>query len=180
MSMTNNDTSVLGANTPGYFRSFASYEIPFRPDEPIDFVDTEGLRSFYAAYRDAAGRLIRFDKVRLVRAENAPRPFALAAGEPPGATLYFKARRDPATLVPRPGEQLDYKQTEPLNEFFVAQVDSTGRNCQATLFPEGNRLLGRLRILAQQPSAEADHDQPGQATIGDPLRPRRATDRQGG
>ena len=97
-TMTTNEPSVLRPSAPSYFRSFVSYEIPFRPDEPVHFADTEGLRSFYAAWRDPAGRVIRFDKVRLVRAENAaPRPFELPAAEPPARRRgLFQGR-------PRPG-----------------------------------------------------------------------------
>src|SRR5271166_3450859 len=91
----NNNVTVAEATGPRYSRSFVSYEVPFRPDDPVKFADTEGLRSFYAAYHDPTGRVVRFDKVQLVRAEKAPRELELPVAEPPGATIYFEAVRGP-------------------------------------------------------------------------------------
>ena len=57
---------------PRYYRWFASYEIPFRPVDPVVFAETEGLPGYYAAYYDRAGRVVRFDKIQLVRVTKEP------------------------------------------------------------------------------------------------------------
>jgi hypothetical protein len=128
------NTIAVSDDGPRYYRSFASYKIPFEPDEPVEFADTAGLRSYYVAYHDAAGRVVRFEKVSLVRAEKEPREFALPAPEEPDATLYFRVVRDSASKEPCLGEQLDYRQTESLTEFFAGKVDAPGKTCRAGLF----------------------------------------------
>ncbi len=133
MSTTNNNAASVSAG-PRYSRSFASYEVPFRPDEPIDFADTEGLKSFYASYHDQAGRVVRFDKVQLVRADNAAQEFELPIAAPPGAAVYFEVVRGPATPGLRLGARLDYPQTEHLTELYAGKVGPSGKTGQATLF----------------------------------------------
>jgi hypothetical protein len=128
-----NATNGLGTG-PGYFRSFASYEIPFRPDEPVeDFAGTEGLKSFYRAYFDAGGRVRQFDKLLMVRSEEEDREFKLSADEKPGSTVYFEVVRDPLTRVPGIGKRLTYPETEQLPEFFAGEVDSLGKACRVLL-----------------------------------------------
>ena len=119
---------------PCYYRSFISYDIPFRPDNLVEFADTAGLRSFYAAYRDAAGRVVRFEKLRLVRMDKEPRRFEVSAPEEDGNTVYFAVVRDPASRQTKLGKQLDYRETEPLDEFFAGKVDDGGRTYLATEF----------------------------------------------
>ncbi len=117
---------------PRYFRSFAPYEIPFRPDEPVeDFADTEGLKSFYRAYFDSEVRVRQFDKLLLVRAEKEEREIVLSAKELPGSAVYFAVLRDPQPGV---GKQLTYSNTEQLAEFFTGAVESSGQTCRAVLF----------------------------------------------
>ncbi len=120
------NTPVPARTAPRYYRSFLSYEVPFRPEDPVEFADTEGLKSFYAAYFDEAGRVVRFDKLRLVRADKKPRELPLPIAAPPASTVYFEVVRDPAPSEPSPGKQLSYQETEPLNEFFAGKPDSTG------------------------------------------------------
>jgi hypothetical protein len=173
---------MITANTPvevpthlQYSRSFASYEIPFRPDDLVEFADTEGLKSFYVAYRDAAGRIIKFDKVRLVRVEKKPREFDLPALESPGASIYFEVLRDPTTGEPAVGAQVDYTKTEHLGEFFAGQVDSSGHTCHAVLFRKEIAFSdsyeywpnGRLRLMTgpDQPPAVTHYDHEGSQVI---------------
>lgn len=176
---TTTDSPVAPPAGPRYYRSFASYEIPFRPDDPVAFADTEGLRSFYVAYHDPAGRVVRFDKLRLVRAERVPREFGLPTAEEPGSVIYFEAVHDPATRDLRLGERLPYRETEPLDEFFAAQVDPSGRACRATLFrkeiafsdayeywPTG-RLQKRTMTGPDRPKSVAHYDRDGRP-VADP------------
>src|SRR4051794_34619249 len=104
------NSPVAPVQGPQYYRSFAGYEIPFRPDEPVKFADTVGLRSFYTAYHDAAGRVIQFDKIQLVRAAKEPRQFPLAAARTPGAPIYFEVVHPGPAQEPTPGEELDYRE----------------------------------------------------------------------
>src|SRR4051794_17253743 len=98
--MTTNHVPVTAVAGPRYYRSFVSYEVPFRPDGSLQFADTEGLRSFYVAYQDLAGGVVRFDKVRLVRLEGPSQEVELSKLEPPGTAVYFQVLRDPSTQGP--------------------------------------------------------------------------------
>ncbi len=117
-----------------YFRSFLSYEIPFRPDDPITVADTEGLHTFYIAYYDPAGRLIRFDKLQLVRAGTGPLTFTLPSPAKPGTMACFAVLGDPANNEPSIGDRLDFPATEALVQFFAGKVASDGLTGAATLF----------------------------------------------
>jgi hypothetical protein len=114
-----------------YFRSFASYEIPFRPQDPLSFAQTEGLASFYKVYLDLAGRVVRFDKIRLVRMpeQNIGLPYQAS----PGQAVYFESVRDSASEKVGVGQKTDYAQTELANEFFVGVVDQGGQTCSGRL-----------------------------------------------
>jgi hypothetical protein len=126
-------TPIAVPTGPRYSRSFVSYEIPFRPDGPLEFADTEGLGSFYAAYHDSAGRVVRFDKYLFVRGEKKPREVKLRAAQPPGATVYFEVVGDSESGEPSVGKQIDYGATENLGEFFTGEVGPSGETCQAIL-----------------------------------------------
>ena len=171
---------------PRYDRSFASYEIPFRPDDPAEFVDTAGLASFYVASHDPAGRVIQFDKLRLVRVGNPTRTLELTAPDKPGASVYFKVIRDSAGREPDVGEQIDYQDTEHLQEFFAGNVARSGQTCQASLFrreiafseayeywPNG-RLRKRAMTGPDQAPAVAHYDRNGR------LLPEPAKSKKGG
>src|SRR5262245_32266915 len=77
---------------PRYYRSFAAYRIPFQPVDALDYAATEGLVTFYTAYSDLSGRILQFDKMLLVRAEEPAQVVQLAAPATPGTTLYFRAQ----------------------------------------------------------------------------------------
>jgi hypothetical protein len=133
-NFTNNTSNGLG-NGPRYFRSFASYEIPFQPDEPVEkFAQTEGLKSFYRAFFDSENRVCRFDKLLMVRVEKEEHEIKLPVKGSPGAAVYFEVVRDPQTRKSSVGKRLTYLQTEKLEEFYVAEVDSSGQKCRAVLF----------------------------------------------
>jgi hypothetical protein len=122
-------------NGPRYFRSFVTYEIPFRPDEPVErFAETEGLKAFYRAYYDAEDRVHQFDKLLMVRAEKEVCAIELSEKETPGSAVYFEVDRDPGTGESSVGKRLKYPETEPIAEFFAGEADSSGRVCQAVLF----------------------------------------------
>jgi len=122
-------------NGPRYFRSFVSYEMPFRPDEPVEgFAETEGLKSFYRVYFAADDRVHQFDKLLMVRAEKEGRAVELSEKEAPGSAVYFEVDRDRETGEVSVGKRLKYPETEHIVEFVAGQADSSGRVCQTVVF----------------------------------------------
>jgi hypothetical protein len=155
---------------PRYFRSFASYKIPLRPDGPIEFAGTEGLKSFYIAYYDSAERLIQFDKIWVVRAEKEPREIPLAESAEPGETIYFEAI---ASEPPAVGRPIRYADTESLDGFFAGIVDASGQMCQAIRYrkdlffsdayeywPNG-RMRKRIMNGGDKPQRVVEYDRDG-------------------
>ena len=155
---------------PRYFRSFASYEIPFRPDEPVEaFSQTEGLKSFYRAFFDAEGRVHRFDKLLMVHAEKVDRDIKLSAKESPGATVYFEVVRDPQTRRLGVGKPLLYSETEQLAEFFAGEVDASGQTCRAVLLGREIAFSDTYDYWPDWPPSDADNDQEGWCHVGGEL-----------
>jgi hypothetical protein len=170
--ISKSDAPIVTSASPQYYRSFRSYEIPFRPDEPIEFGETEGLRSFYVAHHDPCGRVVRFDKLRVVRLDPRRRQVQLPGTEEPGATVYFRGEGDPARST-QIGERLKYSETEPLSHFFVGKVGPLGQTFQATLYcreiafsdryeywPNG-RLKKRTMSGPDMPESVAEYDEKG-------------------
>lgn len=178
---------------PTYYRSFASYEIPFRPVDPVPFAGTEGLRSFYVAYHDPAGRVVRFDKVQCVRASKDVQTLPMSGDAAAGSAVYFAAVADPSSGAVRPGGMLGYGGTEDRGEFFAGVVGPTGNECTVTrmrrdvaftdryeYWPNG-RLRSRVKSGPnQEPAGESyddsgnrvsvtRHEQPAEATPGLPV-----------
>jgi hypothetical protein len=132
------DTPATAPIRPRYYRWFASYEIPFRPTEEVEFADTEGLWGYCSAYKDRTGRVIRFDKWNVFYGEQNPREVKLPKAQPPETAVYFEVVRDPATGEASIGKQIEYVDTELLDQFFAGRVDPSGQTCQG-------RLLHRAR-----------------------------------
>ncbi len=167
------DAPVAPPTGPRYYRSFASYEIPFRPIEPVAFADTEGLRSFYVAYHDRSGRVVRFDKLRLVRVEKEPRTCALPTAREPGSAVYFAAVSNPSGGEPQLGGQLAYPETEAHDEFFAGVVGPSGKDCKVTrlrrevaftdtyAYWPGGRLRSRVKSGPEQDAVGEYYDADG-------------------
>lgn len=114
-----------------YYRTFASYRIPFYPQGELLYRETQGLNSFYIGYHDASGRLLQFVKLLLERVSATPEVLNFT-GEP-GLHLYFRAERNaPNSGTVTIGEQIAYEDTEASTEFFAGSVETSG--AQATLF----------------------------------------------
>ena len=112
---------------PRYYRWFASYEIPFRPVDPVAFADTEGLYGYYAAYHDLAGRVVRFDNIQLVRVSKEPWTPASSVVCKPGVAVYFTAVPGPSGGKRIPGDQIEYPEIEAFDEFFAGSIESSAR-----------------------------------------------------
>lgn len=162
--------SAAPATGRQYYRSFASYEIPFRPVKPVSYAETEGLAGYYAAYRDPAGRVVRFDKIGLVRLSREtwiPSPL-----DPPGSS-FFIAVSGPGEAEYHPGTPIAYTETEKLDEFFVAVVESPGTPSTLvrlrreitftdtyTYWPNGE-MRSRVKGPANKPSVTEYYDTEG-------------------
>jgi hypothetical protein len=161
------DTPIVPLAEPCYYRSFAAYEIPFRPVEPVTFAETEQLRAFCLAYHGQAGRVVRFDKILLVWAEKEPRLLALPTHKEPGSAICFAVNPDPSGGEPKVGDEVEYVETEACDEFFAGEVLSLGMECKIRRFrreisfteaydywPSG-RLRSRVKCRAgEKPVAE--------------------------
>jgi hypothetical protein len=119
---------------PEYSRSFVSYEIPFRPDEVLDFAETEALPSYYEFFRDRAGRIVKFAKLSLVRVDPTLREVTLGEASPAETPIYFEVKRDPTTREPRVGKQLEYANTQLLSEFFAGKTSAAEKTGTVQLF----------------------------------------------
>jgi hypothetical protein len=111
-----------------YYKSWASYQIPMRPTDPVDFKQTETLDAFYLAAYDADGRLRRFTKYLVERAPVGRQP--LAGSRPPHSILYFAAPSATDDAPPpklAPADEIDYPATEGLVSYFKGQVDDSGK-----------------------------------------------------
>ncbi len=171
---------VVPLPNPRYYRSFAAYEIPFRPVEEVTFAGTERLRSYCHAYHDQAGRVVRFDKILLVWAEKEPRLVALSTAEEPGTPVYLAVIPDPSGAEPKIGEQIAYGDTEDREEFFTGEVLPSGVECKVrrfrrdTVFTEtyaywpSGRLRSRVKSRQGQKPVVEDYDADGNK-IDEPL-----------
>jgi hypothetical protein len=101
---------------PRYYRSFASYYIPFRPVDELTYAQTEGA-AYSVAYHDAEGRVVSFAKVQLVRPSKDERLIPLAGGRAPGTRVYF---------APDGTEPIGYADTADLPAYDVGTVGPSG------------------------------------------------------
>ena len=167
------DPPAVSITGPRYYRWFASYEIPFRPVDPVVFAETEGLAGYYAAYHDLAGRVARFDKVRLVRVAKEPWTPAPSVAWKPGVAVYFTAVPDSSGEKREPGKQIAYAETEACDDFFVAMVEPSATagtiarlrreiafTDSYTYWPNGE-MRTRSKTLHGQPSVHEQYDAAG-------------------
>jgi hypothetical protein len=101
-----------------YFRSFASYRIPFEPEDELSFAETEGLNSYYVARFDLNGRLVEFDKILLQKLESRATDVR-KKNDSPMRVLFMAERRGGAVEV---GREIAYAETEELAEFFMSEL----------------------------------------------------------
>jgi hypothetical protein len=154
------------AINPRYFRSFASYELPYRPLDPVEFKGTAGLATYYRADFDEAGRVVCFDKILLERVSRGT--FKLPHAERPGLPVYYDAHRNSDDKA-APYKRIDYAETESQSEFIAGTVDDTGlvahvshlrRNTEFrdeyTYWPNG-QLRRRTRNIPRSAVAVEEH-----------------------
>jgi hypothetical protein len=105
-----------------YFKSWASYEIPMRPANPVSYSETEGLTTYYLGEYDEQANLVRFVKfLREVRASERAR----VPVEGRNKTVYFDAL--PEGNRYRPGRQLAYAETEGRPAYFTGSPGGENR-----------------------------------------------------
>jgi hypothetical protein len=169
---TTSEAPVGALHGPCYYRSFASYAIPFRPEGALEFADTEGLRSFYVVFYDPVGRVTRFDKRQLVRVDDEPREVQLATHAEPGARLYFEPVQRRNARSVDVGNQCEYRDTEHLKDFFVGKVGPSGQTdvvlfrrdvafAEAYEYWPNGHLRKRVMTGPDQPPSVALYDQEG-------------------
>ena len=107
-----------------YYKSWASYQIPMRPVDPIDFAQTEPLTSFYLATFDQSNRLKRFVKYLVERKSVGIRH--LQGRSAPNSVVYFAALPSSAASEVDMGKALVYQDTAGCSVYFRGVVDSTG------------------------------------------------------
>jgi hypothetical protein len=103
-----------------YFRSWASYEIPMRPVDPVTYEGSEELASYYVGSYDERGRLVRLTKV--FREVLLTRNIEMETDLAPGTRLYFEA-----TPSAQPGQRISFSATEALDAYFRGVVVEPGR-----------------------------------------------------
>jgi hypothetical protein len=107
-----------------YFKSWASYQIPMRPIDPIGYIDTESLTSFYLAEYDDRDELVRFTKY--LRKAAATKEMPPNDRRPAGNFGYFSALPDDEGHF-KPRAEIYYGDTEGSSEYFrtyVAKADN--------------------------------------------------------
>ena len=93
MATTTKPHTVARVTGPRYYRSFASYYIPYRPVDELDYAETAGA-AYSVAYHDASERIVRFTKVQLVRPSKETVEVPLKGMGAPGAPVYFATAKD--------------------------------------------------------------------------------------
>lgn len=97
-----------------YFRSWASYRIPYQPTDPVAYADAEEAVALYAGAYDELGRLTRFTKY--LRSAVPLAGVATLDAPAVGTRAYNRAERRPdGTLMA--GEAISYRETESLRSF---------------------------------------------------------------
>ncbi|MGH7674935.1 MAG: hypothetical protein ACREMV_06655 [Gemmatimonadales bacterium] len=107
---------------PYYYASWAGYNPPVKPHQPIDYASAEASNAFSVFVFDGQGRVVSFAKWLASTTQADP---ALLAGQPlpPGLHL-FAAGRDGSE---GPGPELSLDDTKRLSDYYRAQVDADGR-----------------------------------------------------
>ena len=87
-----------------YFKSWASYQIPMRPTQPLSYQETENLASYYLGYYSEDGRLVRF--IKFLRKPTPGGTVQLEHSKATAGILYFSAEKH---------GQAEYSVGSPLN-----------------------------------------------------------------
>lgn len=104
-----------------YFKSWASYHIPMRPIDPIEYGATETLKAFYLGEFDAGDTLIRFTKY--LRDARGTTRVTLPPSNSPMNQRYLSAVKEQEQL--RPGSEILYQETEGKSHYFrVVSIES--------------------------------------------------------
>lgn len=106
-----------------YYKSRVSYQIPIRLVDPIDYEQTESLRSFYLAEWTKSGQLAYV--IKYITDSEPAKSLYIIEPKPPGASLYFEATPSRRTQA-NPGKEINYLETEGQNLYFKAKVDESG------------------------------------------------------
>lgn len=109
-------------NMKKYFKSWASYNIPMRPIDPIEYVATEPLKSFYLGEFDQSGRLIRFTKY-LKEVQGTTR-VPLASSNSLDKARYLAAVKQDDEL--KPSAEITYEATEGVPHYFQVASHEPG------------------------------------------------------
>lgn len=119
---TETPTSAQAAG-PRYYRSFASYHIPFRPIDEMTYPETEGLAAYYVVFRDFAERVVRFTKIQVEQLRPG-HEFYMALQPPasPGTMVYF-AVTDQSERFPNRDDQIQYSDTLDRREYYTGIIE---------------------------------------------------------
>jgi len=106
-----------------YFKSFAAYDVPLRPQGPVSFAATAGLSSYLVTQYGDDGRLAELTKVIVEREATGEQ--ALLTQCAPGSVLFFRAdaseRGGPAL-----GPRVDYAATIEQDALIRGRVAPSG------------------------------------------------------
>lgn len=102
-----------------YFKSWASYQIPIRPTQPISYHETESLISYYLGDYDEGGQLVRFTK--FLRKSTPDGAVPIKGGHPIGGVLYFSAEPH-GQMGYSVGDPLTFEKTANLTVYYKGNV----------------------------------------------------------
>jgi hypothetical protein len=109
----------------GFFRSFAAYDIPLRPQDPISFEDTKALSSYCLVQFEPEGRISSFTKIILERQGSGELP--LAERFEPGAVMFFKESAPGEEMQRLLSKSVPYSETQNQEAYYRGTVASSGR-----------------------------------------------------
>ena len=99
-----------------YYKTWASYNIPMRPVDPIDYIETELLNSFYLAYYNQDKQLVRFIKYLLEK--KAIEEKQLSETKAPHSIIYFES------IDAEVGKEISYSATENYTFYYIIEINS--------------------------------------------------------
>lgn len=106
-----------------FFKSFAAYDVPLRPQGPISFEETAGLSSYCIAQLQEDGRIASLTKIIVERQNRGE--LLLPERSEPGSVIFFKVvageEPNPNTLQP-----MGYAETRDLEAYYQGVVDISG------------------------------------------------------
>lgn len=121
--ISNNETSK-------YYTSWTSYQVPLRPEKPIEYAQSEPMTSFYLAHYSSTGELIRFTKYLKVTSikpcDNLAEVSAIN-----DSWYAHVIRLDSGQLSP--GTRIEYRETEHLDAYFRVSIEQGSTSMQLSL-----------------------------------------------